>query len=107
SEGRAPALSSDRGLMALRAQAMPAGARSAAVRFTARLEFEARIALARRLDLEAVPITISAWGDVVDDLALIALLGAERPEDARALERGAAELVKKLAAGAPYYGRLL
>jgi hypothetical protein len=105
--GAEPPLASDRSLLALRAQAMPAGADGAALRMTARLGFEARLALARELEIDAVPLTISAWADVVDDLAVIALLGGEKPADTKALRDGAAELVGRLARGAPLYGRLL
>jgi hypothetical protein len=102
-----PALAADRELQALRAWSMPAAAEAAAVRLTARLSFEARLGLARRLSLDAVPRTISLWADVVDDLALIALLGADRPRDTSDLERGSQKLVARLAQSAPLFGRPL
>jgi hypothetical protein len=105
--GAEPAVATDRALMSLRAQAMPSGATAAALRLTARLGFEARLALARRLEIDNVPVTISAWADVIDDLVVIALLGGERPADTRELERGAAALVRRLGEGAPLYGRML
>jgi hypothetical protein len=58
-------------LLALRDHALPAGAPGAALRITARLPFDARIALARETGLDAAPAQLSAWGDVADDLALI------------------------------------
>jgi hypothetical protein len=105
--GAEPAIARDATMMTLRAAAMPPGAAAAAVRLTARLDFDARVALADRLELDAAPATISLWGDVVDDLAVIALLDGDRPRDAKGLEQLAGQLVRRLAAGSPVYGRLL
>jgi hypothetical protein len=58
-------------LLALRDRAMPDGAPGASLRITARLSFDARIALARQTGLENAPAQLSVWADVVDDLALI------------------------------------
>lgn len=58
-------------LLELRDHAMPPGAPGAALRVTARLSFDARVALARQTGLDSAPAQISAWGDVVDDLALV------------------------------------
>jgi hypothetical protein len=58
-------------LLALRDRAMPPNAPGAALRLTARLSFDARVALARQTGLDAAPAQVSAWGDVADDLALI------------------------------------
>ena len=55
----------------LRAHAMPKGATGATLRVTARLSFDARIALARLTGLEAAPAQLSLWGDVEDDVALV------------------------------------
>ncbi|MCX5743718.1 MAG: hypothetical protein NT062_14595 [Proteobacteria bacterium] len=68
-------------LYALRDRAMPAAAPGAALRVVARLSFDARIALARMTGLEAAPERLSIWGDVVDDLAIIA--DADGGKDAR------------------------
>ena len=82
-QGRAEPLAADRALLAERARAMPAGAAGASLRVTARLDFDARVALAARFDLDQVPTAVSLWGDVADDLAVIALLGgADRDEAA-------------------------
>lgn len=82
-QGRDEPLTADRALLAERARAMPAGAGGAALRVAARLDFEARIALAGRFDLDQVPTTVSIWGDVADDLAVVAILGgADRDEAA-------------------------
>jgi hypothetical protein len=105
--GKGDAVAGDRPLMALRAGAMPPAASSASVRFTARLGFEARVTLARRLDLDAVPVTISGWADVVDDLAIVARLGSSGRKDTSGLEREASRMVARLAEGAPLYGPLL
>jgi len=58
-------------LLALRAHAVPAGAPGASLRVTARLSFDARIALARLTGIDTAPAQLSAWGDVVDDLAIV------------------------------------
>jgi hypothetical protein len=72
----------------VRTRAMPGRASGAFLRAAARLGFDARVALAARLDLDSVPATISVWADVADDLALVATLSAEPgqgPKLARAL----------------------
>src|ERR1700733_3134789 len=58
-------------LLALRDHAMPPGATGAVIRVTARLPFDARVALARQLGLDAAPAQLSLWGDVADDVAII------------------------------------
>ncbi|HEY0194892.1 MAG TPA: hypothetical protein VGC42_27455 [Kofleriaceae bacterium] len=69
-------------LLALRDHAMPAGAPGASLRITARLSFDARVALARQTGLDSAPAQLSAWGDVVDDLALIIDCDAADPGNA-------------------------
>ena len=63
----------------LRAHAMPAKAPGAVLRITARLTFDARIALARQTGLEAAPGQLSLWADVVDDMAVIVDADAADP----------------------------
>jgi hypothetical protein len=96
--GQAAALTADRRLLRARAMAMPARAQGASVRMSASLGFEARLALARRLDLDAVPAWLSVWIDVADDLAAVALLGGDadsQPDDlARAVERLRKRVIK-------------
>jgi hypothetical protein len=58
-------------LAALRGHAMPAEAPGASLRVTAQLSFDARIAFARLTGIDAAPAQLSAWGDVVDDAALV------------------------------------
>lgn len=96
--GHEPSLADDRALMAVRAQAMPAQARGASVRVAARLDFDARVALAAQLELEQVPTAISAWGDVADDLALIAILTGADVEQAAAQSRLLARWRDRIAA---------
>src|SRR5262249_4342455 len=67
-----PTLADDDDLLALRASAMPAKATGAVVRVAARLDFDARVAIANRLGVDSVPATASIWGDVADDLAIVA-----------------------------------
>jgi len=70
-------------LLALRGHAMPDRAPGAALRLTAQLPFDARIALARQTGLDAAPAQVSAWADVADDLALIVDCDAADPGDQR------------------------
>jgi hypothetical protein len=65
-------LADDTELLALRARAMPAKADGAVLRVTARLDFDARVSLANQLQLDDAPAAISLWGDVADDLAIVA-----------------------------------
>lgn len=71
-------------LMTLRAHAMPANAPGASLRLTARLPFDARVALARQTGLDVAPAQVSAWGDVVDDAALVIDCDASDPGSAPA-----------------------
>ncbi len=71
-------------LLALRDRAMPPKAPGASLRITARLPFDARIALARQAGLEAAPAQLSIWGDVVDDLAVVVEADAADPGERRA-----------------------
>lgn len=58
-------------LYALRDHAMPKGAPGASLRITARLPFDARVALARQTGLATAPAQLSVWADVADDLAIV------------------------------------
>jgi len=71
-------------LLALRGHAMPAAAPGAALRITARLAFDARIALARQTGIDTPPAQLSAWGDVADDVALVIDCDAADPGSAPA-----------------------
>jgi hypothetical protein len=68
-------------LLDLRAHAMPPGATGAVLRVTARLSFDARVALARQTGIEAAPARLSIWGDVADDLAIVVDADAADPGD--------------------------
>ena len=70
-------------LMKLRDHAMPQQAPGATLRVTARLSFDARVALARQTGLELAPAQLSIWGDVVDDLVLVIDADASDPGDAK------------------------
>jgi hypothetical protein len=70
-------------LLALRDHAMPPNAPGAALRITARLSFDARVALARQTGLDLAPAQLSIWADVVDDLAIIVDADAADPGDAK------------------------
>jgi hypothetical protein len=71
-------------LLELRAHAMPAAAPGASLRITARLSFDARIALTRQTGIDTPPAQLSAWGDVVDDLAVVIDCDATDPGSAPA-----------------------
>jgi hypothetical protein len=89
-------LADDTALLALRAQAMPARATGSLLRVTARLDRRARVAAAGRLGVDEVPATLSAWVDLADDAALVAILGGDDEADAVRL----ADLVRGAAARA-------
>jgi hypothetical protein len=68
-------------LRTLRAHAEPQGATGAVLRITARLSFDARIALARITGVEAAPARISLWADIADDVAVVVDADAVDPGD--------------------------
>lgn len=74
-------------LLALRGKAMPAAAPGASLRVTARLPFDARVSLARMTGIDSPPAQLSAWGDVVDDLAVVVLADASDAGGARAKQK--------------------
>jgi len=80
-------------LLALRDRAMPADAPGASLRLTARLPFDARVALARQTGLESAPAQLSIWVDVVDDLAIIIDADALDPGE-RATKKSIARLTR-------------
>jgi hypothetical protein len=65
----------------LRDHAMPQGATGAIVRITARLPFDARVALARMTNVDAAPAELSLWCDIADDLAIVVDADAVDPGD--------------------------
>jgi hypothetical protein len=83
--GHGPTVAGDAVFMQLRDAAMPERGESASVRIAARLPFDARIGLAGILGLDAVPAGLSLWADVVDDLAVVALLSGEQAEEGAAM----------------------
>lgn len=103
--GATGTLAGDRALLRARAMAMPARAEGASVRLSASLEFDARLALARKLEIDAVPSWLSVWLDVADDLALVALLGSESHGDSVDVAR-AVTRVRDRTARAPFVRRL-
>lgn len=83
-----PPLLAPEELLALRDHAMPAKAPGASLRITARLPFDARVALARQTGLPAAPARVSVWADVVDDFAIIVDADASDPGDKRTGKAG-------------------
>jgi hypothetical protein len=101
-----PSAAADNELLVLRARAMPEKATGAWLRATARLSFDARVELASRFGLDAVPQRVSVWADVADDLAIVALLGGDTEREAQQLGeqvRGSLQQVRE----APAAARLL
>ena len=96
--GHGASLLTDRPILRARALAMPAGAEGAALRIAADLPFDARLALATRLEVEIVPEWISVWFDVADDMAGIALLGGGADANPRDLVTAVARLRDRLVA---------
>lgn len=79
--GSGPPIVASPELLALRDRAMPPNAPGAALRITARLSFDARVALARQTGLDSAPSQVSIWADVVDDFAIIVDADAADPGD--------------------------
>ena len=96
--GQGSALAPDRGLLRPRALPLPAGAPGASLRISADLPFDARLALAKRLEIDVVPEWISVWFDVADDLAGVALLGGGEDADPKDLVTAVSRLRDRLAA---------
>jgi len=101
-------MASDLAFLETRDRAVPDKAPGAALRVTAQFDFDARVSMSRLLDLSSVPTWVSIWGDVVDDLAIVAQLGAENSKEARELGKASKawlermtghELVKELVVG--------
>jgi hypothetical protein len=75
----------------LRARSMPDGAPGASLRVTARLPFDARVALAKQSGLESAPAQLSIWADVVDDFAMVVDADSIDPGD-KATKKATARL---------------
>lgn len=77
----------------LRTHATPDGATGAFLRITARLGFDARVALARQVGIDVAPARLSVWADVADDFAMVVDADATDPG-----EKGSKSATAKLAA---------
>lgn len=95
-QGAASTMVEDEELWALRSQPMPEKAGAAALRVVTRLGFDARVALASRLGISDVPISMTLWADVVDDLAVVADLHSEDTAGAEQLARAMMGLRSRL-----------
>ena len=76
----------------LRARSMPDAAPGASLRVTARLPFDARVALAKQSGLESAPAQLSIWADVVDDFAMIVDADSDDPGDNKQQKKATARL---------------
>ena len=74
-------------VLRLREHSMLKGATGAVVRVTARLSFDARIALARVTGLTAAPAQLSLWCDIADDLVVVVDADAADPTDHSAKQK--------------------
>lgn len=83
-------------LYLLRDHAMPKGAPGAFLRITARLPFDARVALGRQTGLSTAPAQLSLWADVADDLAIVVDADGEK-EGGKAMQKALAEAIEQLA----------
>jgi hypothetical protein len=99
--GVQPSLAADRALLRVRAMAMPDKAQGGSLRIAARLGFEGRLSLARRLELDAMPAWLSLWVDVADDMAAVALLAGDGAGEAHELARAVTRVRDRLARSAP------
>lgn len=96
-QGPEQSMLADEEMLRLRNQVMPAEARSAALRVAVRLDFDARVAIASKVAMSEVPISMAVWGDVVDDMAVIAHLASEAQGEAPRLEKAVLALLKRVA----------
>ena len=94
--GQGASLADDHALLRTRALAMPARAEGASLRMAADLPFDARLAIAKRLEVDVVPEWISVWFDVADDMAGIALLGGGEDADPQDLVTAVTRLRDRL-----------
>ena len=76
--------------------AMPLKALSFSVYAFGCFTFDARVSLARLLDLNSVPVCVSAWGDVVDDLAIIVHMTGKDTLEAVGLKKDFTAWIKKI-----------
>lgn len=97
-QGPEQSMLADSELLRLRDEVMPAEAREASLRLSLRLDFDARVSIASKIEISDVPISVAVWGDVVDDMALIAHLGSDEAEDAPRLTRAILGLRTRVAA---------
>jgi hypothetical protein len=95
--GRAESVAGNPPFLRLRDAAMPERAGAAALRVTLRLPFDGRVGLARLLELDAVPVAMSVWADVVDDVALVAVMSGDEETTARDLAAAAVRGRERLA----------
>ncbi len=93
-----PTIYAAKDLRDLRDHAMPPKAPGASLRITARLPFDARVALGRATGLDTPPAQLSIWGDVVDDMVIIVDLDASDPGDAKRTKNAKSSATKRMEA---------
>jgi hypothetical protein len=99
-QGPEQSMLADVEILRLRDEVMPAEAKNASLRVSVRLDFDARVAIASKVSMSEVPVAFALWGDVVDDMALIAHLASDEVVEAPRLERAIVAVRKRIAAHA-------
>lgn len=97
-QGPDQSMLADRELLRLSDAAMPGAAKDASLRLALRLDFDARVSIASKVNISEVPTSVAVWGDVVDDLAVIAYLGSDEAADSVKLEGAIRKLRGRIAA---------
>ncbi|MCP4449577.1 MAG: hypothetical protein GY811_30225 [Myxococcales bacterium] len=87
----------DEELLRLRALVMPEEADHGTLRGAARLDFDARVSVSSRVGMSEVPVSLAVWGDVVDDLAIVAHITGEHADSHESLSRALLALRDRVA----------
>ncbi len=95
--GQGESMLADTEMLRLRADIMPAAAKDAVVRAVARLDFDARVSIASRVGMSEVPVSLALWGDVVDDLAIVASVAGESDASHHRLTKAVLKLKQRVA----------
>ncbi len=95
--GNGASMLEDDEFLRLRSAVMPAEAKWAAVRAVARLDFDARVAVASKVRMSEVPVSLALWGDVVDDLAIVVHVFGEESSSHERLHHALVSLRARIA----------
>lgn len=95
--GQGESVLADAETLRLRASVMPEKAEFASLRGVVMLDFDARVEVASRTGMSAVPVSIALWGDVVDDLAVVAQVTGDSDASPERLSAALAGLRERVA----------